>query len=285
MNKQKVHYLRVSMVRGKHRKIAIEEYRIDGFVAVEARCYETDEGMMSKERREGEKLLKRVRRKLSQYDFTECVYDLDDKLEKQLLTRRFIFEAKKRELLVARKEVVAHLAERENNVVGADASTFLLVVNSESWNWKEIACLLEEAKDLFEYLHIYCEDPLVKKRLVDFFYDEWGIVLHALKREQLRCFEAEAAIFLLSELEPGILNGAVYHKGYVITDETFSCKMNRTEWGRGTGKDMRQLYGGLVYTLREKEMPYRIGACVSEQKRILCDAFRISFVAIYALKW
>lgn len=132
----------------------------------------------------------RLEKAIRNYCRQDTILYGDERAVKHLGLGNASFEARKQEFLQCVDELVClweGKTKRRN--VGTDARVerrgFLLVVDSEEWKYRELVKILTVIKNVYEDVYVL---PLVALDYIDemkeFFYDEYGVVLHVVSESE-----------------------------------------------------------------------------------------------------
>lgn len=231
--------------------------------------------------------IKKIKRGLKKYQLNHNVIGADNEMAAQLEIEELLFQARKRELLQNKEKI---LCQMKNMGAQEGRNSVLFVLNSRKWSHKDILSMLLTAKDYYEDINIVLEwDYIGIEQFVETMYEEWGVVLHVVQREEVFMSKFNLVLFLLEKWEKQVIEQYEFRGAYMVLDmEDVRLKRKYTEeWGekeRG-GLKKKSLYSGLAYEKEQKKIPYQMAVNIACQNPILYSEFSLSAVAIYRLEW
>ena len=168
--------------------------------------------------------------------------------------------------------------------------SMLIMLGSREWSHKDILSIVVTAKDYYEDISIAVKaDYIGVEQLAETMYEEWGVVLHLLQKEEPVLENMDFVLFLLEKWDRSILEQYDYRNAYLVLEkEEIRLKRRYAEkWGRSKISELRKrcLYSGLAYEMKEKKLPYQMSVDIAYQNPLLYEEFSLSSVAIYRLEW
>ncbi|MCM1158355.1 MAG: hypothetical protein NC300_06160 [Bacteroidales bacterium] len=246
-----------------------------------------------------DRIKKRVHRELKGYRVENCVLGADFAVAEKLQIVETLFFARKRELLENGKRIFRWL--RACGRQGGRAS-LLVVLNSDNWNRRELLTLLGMAKNEYEDLYIVSDKEIAGfLQIAEALYDEWGVVVHLLSGEEAEEMQADTVIFLLKNWEAETARRYTFQNAYVLAESEEKLVRETAEilemqeknvkgdlvdgkWENGR-KETQKIYSGFAYKKEGTELPYAMAVNMAYQNPQLYQEFKVSFIAIYRLKW
>lgn len=233
-----------------------------------------------------ERMIKKIKRRLKKYQLRHIVMDADKEMSKWLELDDLLFQARKQELLRN-----SGLIFRQLKNAGATAvrRSILVVLESRKWSHKDILSLLTTAKDYYEDINIvFEEDYIGVDQITETLYEEWGVVLHVLSKEEAFQKKQDSVLFLLESINRNRITKYQFSNGYVTADMEEN-EMPRKRIERLVTEDIQRngvklLYSGFAYEREGKRVPYQMAVNIACQNPLLYQEISISIVAIYRIE-
>ena len=296
MKKQSIEYLFFTAEEDNRNKIELCEKEIAGIKTLQVIVHfkKDRKGKKATEIQKWysvhERTIKRIKNKLKGYNLEKSVVGADQCMSKLLQIEDDLFQARKQELLINREKIMQrqHSEKRRKE---QERSRMLLVIDSRKWSRMELRSVLFTAKDSYEEISVYCPknfDAIMELNME--LYEDWGVVLHIMKAEDLKVVKANFALLLIEEWKN--LNHwkkISFHIGYVVADIEADKRIKRCR-EEIPKRDMVQekeqkIYSGFVYERQGKQLYDQQGTNIAYQNADFYDEFQISIVAIYRLEW
>lgn len=219
---------------------------------------------------------KKTVRRLKKYETGQTAVLADSFAISCFQMKDILFEAKKQELL-------CHL----DYILGKMQGNHMIVAIQENvlrcFNRQEFRTLLVALKDVYREITLLSPDDKMISDLVEYMYDEWGVVIHKPVEEALCDHFYDAALFLGYHKDICRIH---FGRGYLLADpDTNLTDRFRQRVTLHKSVFHNILLSGLVYQISGKEISYAIAVNLAFQNPELYEKFQISFVDIYELEW
>ena len=282
--KEQVDYIFFVYVSKGRKKITFQREEVAGIFVLKIQFYERKESIEKKRTKEeldlSDKIYKRIRRTIEKYQTQGCVLGADVYMANMLKMTELGFQARKQELLRQKEYIFERLrVERKEG-----RSSMLLVLDSKKWDSKEILSLLLTAKDYYEELYVVPEESNLTEinRIVEFLYEEWGIVLHIQSQKIVeKILNYDFVVFLLEKWNKRITGMYGFQNAYVVMDEEEEMTRNGVKTLKTNGGN---LYSGLFYEKQCIPIPYQRAVDIFYQNPALYSQFDVSCVDICRLE-
>lgn len=230
---------------------------------------------------------RKIKRLLKKYQLNHSAFGADIKMAEQLELNEMLFQARKQELMRERERIFLQFkgkCERDKR------HSMLIMLGSREWSHKDLLSILVTAKDYYEDISIAVKaDYIGVEQLAETMYEEWGVVLHLLQKEDSVPENIDFVLFLLEKWERSILEQYNYQNAYLVLEmeETRLKRRYAEKWGmpRVSERKKKYLYSGLAYETEGKKLPYQMSVDIAYQNPLLYEEFSLSSVAIYRLEW
>lgn len=182
-----------------------------------------------------------------------------EEMAEELELSNLLFQARKLELLNNRKMILEQL---KTDYGKNRRSRMALVVNSQSWNRKELLEILITAKDYYEDIGLVMKGhDFESEQIKEMMYEEWGVVVNVAENE--KSLKQQDFMLFLSE-NSGEKNNSCYSflKAYEVAENG-------------------SIYSGLTYEKQGIRLPHQMAVDIAAQNPMLYKEFRISIVAIW----
>ena len=228
---------------------------------------------------------KKVKQIMKCYLSEGIVIGAQDDVAKALEIDDIIFDARKQELLSNVKWIMRQLRQEVTEVSGYTPlkryKRLLLITDETCFNSVELTSFLLTAKDYYEELFLATTEVTdVHKFVANELYEQWGILLHFVDLMQM--VEVDT-VFLArnfgcnkeermetAQLQEEQIKEIVRYKNmYTLTPLTLLSK---------------NVYMGILYEIKEKEVPYYFATNCTYQNQSLCQEFAWNSVAICHMK-
>lgn len=233
-----------------------------------------------------EKMLKRMKKGFKRYQLDHVVVGADGEMSEQLGIQDGLFQARKKELIEHQELIFRHM---KTDAGINRRSSAMIVLESRKWKKKEILALLVTAKDYFEELSVFSEEDYIDTgQLAESLYEEWGVVLHILKKGEEPEQKQDFILFLLEEWNKEIVVQYRFCNAYLVLEA--ECRrfgrdrIERLDTEKEHCIGKRRLYAGLVYEKEGKRLSYQMAVDIFYQNPVRYQDFNISIVAIYLIE-
>lgn len=221
---------------------------------------------------------KKLARCLKGYDAKKAVIIADASLAVPLGIEDILFEVRKQEFLRHADYIFRKLP----------GNHILLVIGESAminFTRQELLEILLEVKNKYREISIFCKSDKQLVDLIEFLYEEWGVVIHVLDEAGIKGYFYDTALFLAANKEMSDFSSVTFGKGYVLVDPIteLSCGYKRY-YNVHSGKHQGTLFSGLVYEKAGKEISYELAVNMAYQNFAMYEKFEISFIDIYELE-
>lgn len=278
--KEKVDYIYFCYKKGRKNRVRLERDNIAQIQVLEVDV--TVKGNQAESIRENDKasqrLIKKIKKGLNRYQTDNCVIGAQQAMARELQLERQLFQARKRELLENRKEIIACLHSRVA-VQQNRRKSFLFVLDSTEWTKKDFISILLEVKNYYEDISIVVKkNSIYLERIVELLYEEWGVVLRVLSEAEALAENVDSALFLMDCWKEAIKRYSCC-SGYIVLEDDSGL------FRRPAGNTKQtKLYSGLVYMCHGKQLPYQMAVNIFDQNPELYRDFAITSVDIYSIE-
>lgn len=293
---KKADYLYVARVAGKDNKIKIVEEEWFGVGCLDL-CQEVSgETTLCTEKKD-----KQLAKKIRKYCSEQTVVVANERLAREWELPNRLFHLRKWELKNNALDIFRYfqmrtehgtIVEKKEEYANSSntRSRFLMVLESNEWSHKEVVELLWVIKNCYEEIYIVLENSKVdEQKLLDFFCEECGILIHSVSAEFAKTISVDAVLFLIKEWST-YYQCYSFEIGYVVAEWEETVARKRKNFHTMVNSNQRcehkELYAGLVYECEHTQLPYykalmfRMNPMgpIREQEK------RISIVAIYGIE-
>ncbi len=241
-----------------------------------------------RKKRDDRKLFKTLRK----YANEESVLMADKNLTEYFDIPNVAFEMRKNEMKNHIDEILQFFQIISNGFL--ERRKFLLVVESDYWSYSEVQNVIWCAKNYYEDIYVIVKET-IGNQLKDFFYDEYGVMIHIIEKEDVKNVQVTTIWLLLKEWEDCVWEYS-FENGYVVAEWENSMRRQRKKMiTLNQRKEIslkkmseKSLYSGFSYEIRKMKIPYEIAVLIANEAenrhRLKTEGNPISIVAIYSIE-
>lgn len=168
--REKIDYIDIAGYKASKEKITISKEMIGGLKILKVNFYnnyQKDNPLWHRE-------MRRMKRKLRNYDYKDCAYGLNKKMEQVFHKEGYSFDSRKKELLWNKRDVFFNLSQG----IREERKCLFIYVEGNMLTEGEIYDLLLAAKDYYQDIE-FCYDGEKEKILSDM-KKEWGVIVRVV---------------------------------------------------------------------------------------------------------
>lgn len=288
MGRKKIDYIRFRWEKSKTTGILISEQQLYGITVLHIifkNSYDCDKKSWQRE-------LKKVKRKIKKYDYTNARIHMDEKMEAVFEKTGLAYISRKNELIENARDILTTLRGEATG----KRSEVIFVLGKNLLTLSELKQLLLIAKDLYEDITVYVEDNLMMYgNVFSYMENEWGVVVNrVVSQDKLKpCYESGICIVhdfdALKTLVCVIANCyALFHESVLYENNNHDMNENNRPRNKYMyGRQQHQhLYMGYEYYMEHQLLPYEMAVDLLYQyeNNYQNNKFQPTFVAIYEVK-
>ncbi|MGN0437009.1 MAG: hypothetical protein ACI4F4_00680 [Lachnospiraceae bacterium] len=288
MGRKKIDYISFRWEKSRAVRIILNENQLFGVTVLHIifkNSYDCDKKRWQRE-------LKKVKRKIRKYDYTNARIHMDEKMEAVFEKTGLAYISRKNELLENAREILTTLRGESNGT----RREVLFVLGKDLLTLVELKQLLLIAKDLYEDITVYVEDNItLYDNVFSYMENEWGVVVNRVVSQDKLKPRYESGICIAHDFDTLKTLACVIANCYALFGKSVLYEKNNrgiNEKNRLQNKHMynrqqyKHLYMGYEYYMGHQLLPYEMAVDLLYQyeNNYQNNKFQPTFVAICEVK-
>lgn len=220
MRSKKADYIYVERIAGERNYLHVEEVEIQKSHIIRIR-QEITEATTENARRMYQ-LDKKLLCRMKKLWHKSAIVVGNERITKEWEMPNVLFRMRKQILLENKQTIFDRLckedADQQSDTFCRKRRSFLLVLDSSEWQYKDVENLLWEVQKRFEDIYVVQDrNSFFIDEMCDYFIEECGVIIHVLKKNDAKNMKFDTILFLVERLNNSDKE-YIYNNRYVVEE-------------------------------------------------------------------